>query len=55
MRTYYGNAGTGSVTTEALLNNQEWPEAPAVLAGLNWAPSSSFYSVRNFLVMQRVA
>jgi hypothetical protein len=44
------SAGTDHVT-EALLDNEPWPELAARLAAFAWPPTDGFYSVRIFLVL----
>ncbi len=54
LRIFYSNVGNGNVITEVLLNNEVWEEAQTVVSALDWPKRDGFYSVRNFLMMQRL-
>ena len=58
MRTYYGQLNPKEVAykevdCEVLLDNETWEEAQEQLAELDWPQPEGFYSVRNFLILQR--
>jgi len=58
VRTYYSQLNPKDVTLkevtcEVLLDNEIWEEAQEQLAGLDWPQLEGFYSVRNFLILQR--
>ena len=53
VRTYFCNVGSAPTVTEVLLNNQHWLETEAAIAGLPWEAAPYFYSVRNFLILQK--
>jgi L-fucose mutarotase/ribose pyranase (RbsD/FucU family) len=54
IRTVFTNTSTGEQVTEALINNQEFPELHEKVATLPWNPSEQYYSVRNLVLLMKL-
>lgn len=54
-RTFFCNIGTQKRIHEALLDNQQWADGESMMAAAEWPVADGFYSVRNFLVLRKVA
>lgn len=54
VRAFYCNIDASQDTTEVLLNNQPWPAGQTAIAMLPWERLATYYSVRLFLVLQRL-
>lgn len=52
LRFYHARSQGATQACEALLDNEEWPEAQAAMAALDWPAVQEFTSVRVFLVIQ---
>lgn len=55
VRTYYGHLNAQRLTCEVLLDNEIWETAQEQLESLAWPDAATFYSVRQFLILQRAA
>lgn len=55
IRSVFTNTSTGEQVTEALINNEEFPELHAAIADLPWNPSDQFYSVRNLVLLMKLS
>jgi hypothetical protein len=55
IRLYQFKASFMDPVSEALLDNDDWPEIQRMLARLSWPPADWFYSVRIFLLMKDAA
>jgi hypothetical protein len=51
LRVYCARSGDSAHVTEALLDNESWPELEARLAAFPWPPTDAFYSARIFVVL----
>jgi hypothetical protein len=54
IRSVYTNVGDGRKVTEALLNNEEFPELEKAISKLKWKPMESFYTVRNLVLVMKL-
>lgn len=52
VRFYHARSQGATQACEVLLDNEEWPEAQAAMAALDWPAVQEFTSVRAFLVIQ---
>jgi len=55
IRTVYNNIGDGNSVTEALINNEEFPQLEKAVSTLPWKNLGSHYSVRNFVIAMKLA
>ncbi|MBV9111171.1 MAG: hypothetical protein JO306_17325 [Gemmatimonadetes bacterium] len=54
VRLFHGRVPGAAPVTEVLLNGASWEAADGAVAALPWEPRDHFYSVRLFLVLQRL-
>lgn len=52
LRLYLARQGSGAMTSEALLDNEIWPDMQQAMAHFAWPAAGDFYSIRLFLVVQ---
>ena len=52
VRTFFCNIGDEQIY-EALVDNDNWVEGESALKKINWPKSEKYFSVRNFIVLQR--
>jgi len=55
IRSVYTNVGDGQSVTEALINNEEFPELESSISNLSWKRLDSYYTVRNFVILMKLA
>jgi len=55
IRSVYTNVGDGQKITEVLINNEVFPELEKSISELNWKQTESYYSVRNFVILMKLA
>jgi len=55
IRTVFTNTSTGEPVTEALINNEEFPELREKVASLPWNASEQYYSVRNLVLLMKLS
>jgi hypothetical protein len=55
VRTFYCNLNDTERVAEVLLDNEPWNSGRGAIENLNWAASNEFYSVRNFLMLRKLA
>lgn len=53
MRFFYCNVNRDKVVSQVLFNNLPWELAQDEMLALDWLKSDSYYSIRNFLILQR--
>ncbi|NOZ90131.1 MAG: hypothetical protein GXO60_02475 [Epsilonproteobacteria bacterium] len=54
IRTLYTNLGNGRSVTEALINNEQFPELERAVSALPWKNVGSQYSVRNLVIAMKL-
>jgi len=54
IRTVYTNVGDGRKVTEALINNEEFPELEESVSNLNWKEKDGYYNVRNLVLVMKL-
>jgi len=54
IRTVYTNTSEGEAVVETYINNQEFPALNDAVSNLGWKTSSSFYSVRNLVLLMKL-
>ena len=54
LRVFYANVGKDETIIECLLDNEVWEDGRRELQTVNWLKSDSFYSIRNFIIFQKV-
>jgi len=54
VRSVYTNVGDGRKVTEALINNEEFPELEDAISKLKWKDSDSYYSLRNLVLLMKL-
>lgn len=54
LRVFYGNQGDGNFISEALFDNDPWPNLQQAISKLPWQKSFNYYSVRNFLILKNL-
>lgn len=52
-RFFHGRNQGISLASEALYDNEEWPEAAAILENQSWPEVNGYYSARRFLVLSK--
>lgn len=55
IRTVFTNTSTGEQVTEALINNEVFPELHDKVAALPWNASDKYYSVRNLVLLMKLS
>ncbi|MCH9739326.1 MAG: hypothetical protein K0U38_00585 [Epsilonproteobacteria bacterium] len=55
VRSVYTNIGNGKHVTEALINNEEFFDLEKAISELNWKNTESYYSVRNLVLLMKLA
>jgi len=55
VRTVHTNIGDGQQVTEALINNEESPTLEKAISALDWKNIDSYYTVRNFVLLMKLA
>jgi hypothetical protein len=53
VRTFFCNINESETVSEVLVNNSVWETAQDTISKLDWAKEEGYYSVRNFLILQR--
>jgi|GEM_PF-2359737 len=54
IRSVYTNVGDGRKVSEALINNEEFPELEEAISKLPWKITESYYTVRNFVLVMKL-
>lgn len=54
IRSVYTNVDIGRKVTEALINNEEFPQLEKAVSELPWKNSASYFSVRNFVLVMKL-
>lgn len=54
-RTYFCNIGRSERVYEALIDNEAWVAGESMMKGVMWGESDGFYSIRNFIMLKRLA
>jgi hypothetical protein len=54
LRFYYAHHSGRTAACEVLLDNEAWPEAQSEMATCDWPALDVFYSVRVFMILQRL-
>jgi hypothetical protein len=54
VRSVYTNVGDGRRVTEALINNEEFPELERAISQLKWKHTDGYYSVRNLVLLMKL-
>ena len=55
VRSVYTNVGDGRRVTEALINNEEFPELENAISTLKWKNTDGYYSVRNLVLVMKLS
>lgn len=53
IRTFYANVNQEEKIVESQLDNQVWEDGKRELQTVNWKESEDFYSLRNFILLQK--
>ncbi len=55
VRTFFCNMGNQETCAEALLDNEDWQAGRHALSAVGWQDSEHYYSIRNFLIIDKAA